>query len=269
MLSLSRWEDALKCIDHGKQLESEKEDSKQAMWQGLEQKAKKGLTVSAEKEERVRRVKLGKEALQQAIRVSRRLRIAGFLLISVVIQARGILQVHTAAPPDNPNPAGFDQDYIPEVPLTPPEGVTWSPPPLAAPLVFPAFFLYPTAQNSDLITRFHEDSTFYDQLEAMFPLSTDGQSAYPGVTWADWDKKHEFRSDNLSIYAITRNKKLLKVGRTHTLRQVAEKAASLSTPGQRDGLVMQDGLMSFIVLPTGSGEKEWLERFKADRDGAQ
>jgi hypothetical protein len=66
---LSRWEDALKCIDHGKQLESEKEDSKQAMWQGLEQKAKKGLTVSAEKEERIRRAKLGKEALQQAIRV--------------------------------------------------------------------------------------------------------------------------------------------------------------------------------------------------------
>ncbi|KAI5450397.1 methylenetetrahydrofolate reductase (NAD(P)H) met13 [Naganishia albida] len=251
LLSLSRWEDALKCIDHGKQLESEKEDSKQAMWQGLEQKAKKGLTVTAEKEERIRRVKLGKDALQQAIK------------------ARGILQVHTAAPPDNPNPVAFDEDSIPQVPLTPPEGVTWSPPPVAAPLVFPAFFLYPTAQTSDLITRFHEDSTFYDQLEAMFPLSSDGQAAHPGITWADWDKAHEFRSDNLSIYAITRNKKLLKIGRNHTLRQVAEKAASLSAPGQRDGLVMQDGLMSFIVLPTGAGEKEWLERFKADRDGSQ
>lgn len=80
LLSLSRWEDALKCIDHGKQLESEKEDSKQAMWQGLEQKAKKGLTASAEKEERIRRAKLGKEALQQAIRVCRMWGNAGSLL---------------------------------------------------------------------------------------------------------------------------------------------------------------------------------------------
>lgn len=80
LLSLSRWEDALKCIDHGKQLESEKEDSKQAMWQGLEQKAKKGMTVTAEKEERIRRVKLGKDALQQAIKVSEVLRISSFLL---------------------------------------------------------------------------------------------------------------------------------------------------------------------------------------------
>jgi hypothetical protein len=152
--------------------------------------------------------------------------------------------------------------------LTPPEGVTWSPPSVATPLVFPAFFLYPTVQNSDLITQFHEDSTFYDQLEAMFPVSEDGQAAHEGVTWADWDKNHQFRSDNLNIYAITNGKKLLKVGRTHTLRQVAEKAASLSTPAQRDGLFMQDGLMSFIVLPKGQAEQEWLERFKADRDGS-
>jgi tetratricopeptide (TPR) repeat protein len=70
LLSLSRYEDALTCIDHGRKLESEQEDSKQAMWQGLQDKAKKGLQAITEKEERLRRDKLGKEALQQAIRVS-------------------------------------------------------------------------------------------------------------------------------------------------------------------------------------------------------
>jgi hypothetical protein len=102
----------------------------------------------------------------------------------------------------------------------------------------------------------------------MFPLSSDGQAAHQGVTWAEWDRKHEFRCDNLTIYATTKAKKLLKVGRTHTLRQVAQKAASLSAPGQPDGLFMQDGLMSFIVLPSGEGEKEWLDRFKADREAS-
>ncbi|KAJ9126432.1 hypothetical protein QFC24_002175 [Naganishia onofrii] len=250
LLDLGRWDDALKCIAFGRQLASEKESSKQAMWDGLEQKAKSGLQKVTEKEERLRRDKLSRVALQQAIR------------------ARGILQVSTNSPPDNPNPAGFDPEYIPEVPLTTPEGVTWTAPEVATPLVFPAFFLYPTAQNSDLITQFHEDSTFYDQLEAMFPLSSDGQAAHQGVTWAEWDRKHEFRCDNLTIYATTKAKKLLKVGRTHTLRQVAQKAASLSAPGQPDGLFMQDGLMSFIVLPSGEGEKEWLDRFKADREAS-
>lgn len=70
LLSLSRYEDALTCIDHGRKLESEQEDSKQATWQGLQDKAKKGLQAITEREERLRRDKLGKEALQQAIRVS-------------------------------------------------------------------------------------------------------------------------------------------------------------------------------------------------------
>lgn len=70
LLDLGRWDDALKCIAFGRQLESEKESSKQAMWDGLEQKAKNGLRKTAEKEERVRRDKLSRAALQQAIRVS-------------------------------------------------------------------------------------------------------------------------------------------------------------------------------------------------------
>lgn len=123
--------------------------------------------------------------------------------------------------------------------------------------------MYPAHKTSDLITRFHEDTTFYDQLEVMFPLDAAGQH---GGEWADWDRAHEYYCDNLVVYAETRCKKLLKVGRGLTLRDVMAKAAALPNVGEyKDGLVMSDGLLSFVVLPKGSTEKAWVEEYKKSR----
>jgi small subunit ribosomal protein S7e len=35
----------------------------------------------------------------------------------------------------------------------------------------------------------------------------------------------------------------------------------------KDGIVLKDGLLSFIVLPKGEEEKKWIEEFKRQRDG--
>lgn len=250
LLALSRWGDAIDCIARGKALASEATEEKQKMWTDLEIKAKKGLTNIEEKTERERRDKVGKEALRRAI------------------VSRGIIQVNSPSPPDNPNPAAFDDSEINSIPLVQPaeKAVQWYPPPLEHPIVYPAFLLYPSHSTSDLITRFHEDTTFYDQLECMFPV--DG-SASSGAAWAEWDESHQYYCDNLVVYAETRCKKLLKIGRGLTLRDVFLKAAALPPAGnQKDGLVMQDGLLSFVVLPKGTNEQAWIDKFKKARDSA-
>jgi hypothetical protein len=201
---------------------------------------------------RERRSKVGKEALRRAI------------------LHRGIIQTNTPSPPDNPHPAHFDPTGIPEDPPLyqpgdPREANKWYPPTVDHAVVFPAFLLYPAASTSDLITRFHEDATFGDQLEAMFPTSPQATD----VPWADWDSEHEYFCDNLVIYAETSTRKLLKVGKNLTMHDVFSKAAALSEgPEHKDGLVMRDGLLSFFVLPKGAKEKQWVERYKASRDSA-
>ncbi len=138
----------------------------------------------------------------------------------------------------------------------------WYPPAPDHPLIFPTFLLYPAASTSDIITKFHELATFGDQLEAMFPINP--SSAGPG--WAEWDQGREYYVENLMVYAETHGKRLLKVGKTLTLRDVIDKAAALPSDGDaKDGIVMRDGLMSFFVLPKGPKETAWVERYKQTR----
>lgn len=34
----------------------------------------------------------------------------------------------------------------------------------------------------------------------------------------------------------------------------------------KDGVVLKDGLLSFVVLPKGEEEKKWIDEFKQKRD---
>jgi len=70
LLALSRWNDAIDCINRGKALPSEAAEDKQKTWEGLELKARKGLTGIEERTERERRDRVGKEALRRALQVS-------------------------------------------------------------------------------------------------------------------------------------------------------------------------------------------------------
>jgi hypothetical protein len=70
LLALSRWTDALDCIQRGKSLPAESAADKQELWNNLEIRAHAGLQKEAEKAERERRSKVGKEALRRAILVS-------------------------------------------------------------------------------------------------------------------------------------------------------------------------------------------------------
>ena len=52
------------------------------------------------------------------------------------------------------------------------------------------------------------------------------------------------------------------------MREVLAKAfRPASKDVVKDGVVLKDGLLSFIVLPRGDEEKAWIEKFKKERDG--
>jgi hypothetical protein len=117
---------------------------------------------------------------------------------------------------------------------------------------------------SDLITHFHEDTSFSDQLAAIFP--TDSTPSPDGPSWADWDTKHDYYVQNLVVYAETQAKRLLKVGQGLTLREVVMKAYKAPRDGEsKDGVVLKDGLLGFVVLVKGAEERAWIEDFKKKR----
>lgn len=118
-------------------------------------------------------------------------------------------------------------------------------------LIIPAFFLYPQYAQSDLISHFSEDTSFGDQLSTMFP---------PEAPAPEWDRKGEYLAGGLVIYAITKKKRLLKVGRKMTLRDVC--VAAKGKDGEVDGLEVKDGCLSFVTLPKGTPEQEWVTEFK-------
>lgn len=95
-----------------------------------------------------------------------------------------------------------------------------------------------------------EDTTFGAHIERMFP---------PQAPPADWDVKREYIVGNLAVYAITKKKRLLKIGKKMTLRDVLR--AAKGKDGE-DGLEVKDGCLSFIILPKGSVEQKWVEDFK-------
>ncbi|KAL5508112.1 CNS1 [Sanghuangporus vaninii] len=122
-------------------------------------------------------------------------------------------------------------------------------------LILPSFFLYPQYAESDIVPNFHEDTTFGDQLSNMFP---------PNVPAPDWDLKHEYVYGKLNVYAITRTKRLLKIGMKMTLRDLLNVAKAKD--GSPDGLEVREGYLSFVVLPKGEVEQRWVDEFKKSRD---
>ncbi|KAF8665574.1 hypothetical protein AX16_000032 [Volvariella volvacea WC 439] len=145
------------------------------------------------------------------------------------------------------NPNGSRNPYAPE----------WDPEdPTEGTLLIPVFFLYPQYATSDIIPNFVEDTTFSAHLENMFP---------PNSPPPDWDVENEYVNGSLVIYAMTHRKRLLKVGKKMTLRDVC-KAAKEKKGEPRDGLPLKDGCLTFVVLPRGDVELRWVEEYKASRD---
>jgi hypothetical protein len=174
-----------------------------------------------------------------------------------------LIILDTPKPPDNPHPPSFDPASLsPEPPLFPPsESSSYIVPAETTSIIFPVFLLYPTHAQSDLITHFHEDSTFSDQLDAMFPAS----SGTASPLWAQWDEKREYWVNNLVIYVETRGRRLLKVGKELTLKEAIAKAVKSTEGEEKDGVILRDGLMSFVVLLKGEAEKKWIDDFKRKR----
>lgn len=125
-------------------------------------------------------------------------------------------------------------------------------------LIIPVFFLYPQHAISDVIPNFVEDTSFAAHLSTMFP---------PDAPAPEWDKKGEYVNGQLVVYAMTSRRRLLKVGKNMNLRDVCK--ASRGKEGEpRDGLELKDGCLTFVVVPKGQVEEEWVKDFKRnDRDG--
>lgn len=77
--------------------------------------------------------------------------------------------------------------------------------------------------------------------------------------------KRQYTDGNLVIYAMTHRKRLLKVGKKMTLRDVCIAAKGRDNQ-PRDGLEVKDGCLTFIVLPKGDVETKWVDEYKKTRD---
>lgn len=99
----------------------------------------------------------------------------------------------------------------------------------------------------------------------MFPSSPE---VYDG--WAEWDTQKEYHTDNLVVYVETRHRRLLKCGKELPLVDVLAKAVKMDDKVKiLDGVVLRDGLLSFVVLVKGKQEKAWIDDFKRKRDEAK
>jgi hypothetical protein len=122
-------------------------------------------------------------------------------------------------------------------------------------LIIPVFFLYPQHATSDVIPEFVEDTPFSAHIAAMFP---------PQAPPPDWDSKGEYTDGRLVIYAMSHRKRLLKVGKKMSLRDVCN-AAKGKEGEPIDGLEVKDGCLTFAILPTGDVETKWVEEYKKTR----
>jgi len=118
-------------------------------------------------------------------------------------------------------------------------------------LIFPVHFLYPQHATSDSVPQFHEDASFGDCLATMFP---------PNAGAPTWDKAGEYVTNRLAIYAATSKKRLLKIGKKMTLRDVILEAGKGG-----DGLELQGRCLAFIVVPRGDVETNWIAEFKRNK----
>ncbi len=242
LIALEKFAEARDAIDRGKGLWSE--GANQKVWEGLETQLAAGEKRVFERDESKRR-----KAITDGAR-------------KLAITTRGVVVVNTPEPPDNPHPLDFDPSALSPAPLTPEGAEAWVAPTAATPLIYPVFLLYPQHNQSDLITHFHEDTSFDEQLAPIFPATPSSGSP----EWSPWDDKHEYYTNNLVVYVETAQRRLLKVGKEITLREVLAKGVKTTEKG-RDGVVLRDGLLSFVVLVKGREEREWIENFKRVRDG--
>ena len=92
----------------------------------------------------------------------------------------------------------------------------------------------------------------------------------PDAPKPSWDVGDEYIYESLVVYAVTKNKRLLKIGKKMTLRDVMNSAKiNPGGSGITDGLELRDGCMSLVVLPRGTVEKTWVEEYKSNRDRGQ
>jgi len=148
-----------------------------------------------------------------------------------------------------PNP---DDSSNPYAPRFDPEDAT------GGTLIIPVFFLYPEHATSDVVPAFVEDTEFGAVLATMFP---------PVAPRPSWDADRRYVLGSLVVYAMTRRKRLLKVGRKMTLRDVCRAAGGTGGGGTNveDGLEVKDGCLSFVVVPRGEAEQKWVEEYKSTR----
>ncbi|KAK0498450.1 40S ribosomal protein S7 [Armillaria luteobubalina] len=138
-----------------------------------------------------------------------------------------------------PKPDGSQNPYAPHFDPEDPTGRA---------LIIPVFFLYPQYATSDVVPEFVEDTPFAEHLKAMFPP----QAAPP-----EWDTKGEYVDGQIVIYVMTCRKRLLKVGKKMSLKDVCT-AAKAKEGEPIDGLELKDGCLTFVLLPKGDVEKRWM-----------
>ena len=237
LLALERVDEALDCCDRCLAC-----DGKNKGVQDVKARVEKAKAEKEQKErkrlERIQKEKESERRLKLAFRVGQALH-SNALSPNRVSKERHLKVL--------PNPSGSAN---PMYPMFDPEDAT------GKALIFPVFFLYPQYATSDIISQFIEDTPFVAHISAMFP---------PQVPSPEWDVKREYISGELVVYAITYRKRLLKVGKKMTLRDVfiASKAKEGDPP---DGLELKDGCLTFVVLPKGDVERKWVEECKRQRD---
>ena len=187
-----------------------------------------------EKQERLRVVEEKERRLQAAFKVRDTFN-PRFRVTHTWRQERNLVIV--------PHPKGTPEvDYEPDFDEEDPNHGT---------LIFPVHFLYPQHATSDTIPDFNEDASFGEYLTLMFP---------PNAAPPDWDDAGEYVSGRLSIYAATSKRRLLKIGKKMTLRDVIRE-----TGKDGDGLELQGGCLAFIVVPRGEVETDWIAEFKKNK----
>ncbi|KAH9943373.1 uncharacterized protein BXZ73DRAFT_40425 [Epithele typhae] len=196
--------------------------------QGICEKARK-LKEEKDRKEWERQERLKQEQLKQ-----QRLRVA--------FQQRNII---IKPVPDNVSRSPYEPHFDPEDKTN-------------NTMIFPVLFMYPQYATTDMISHYQEDAPFVAHIGAMFP---------PNAPMPEWDKKGEYVNGNLVVFGWTKRKRLLKIGKKMTLRDVCQ-AAKAKDGDLRDGLEMTDGTLTFVVLPKGPEEQKWVEDFKKTRESS-
>ncbi|KAL7415698.1 hypothetical protein BDY24DRAFT_381927 [Mrakia frigida] len=189
------------------------------------------------------------------------------------LRFRGIIIKKSSSPPDNPHPLHFDPETRPEnsldsiVPLWPLElSSLWLPPPPQTPLILPTFLLYPSHQTSDLLSHLPSTTPLLQALSPLFP---------PLSPPPEWDSKGEFTIKNIAVYVETSQGRLLKIPvgpkKGFTMEDVfqAGRKDAAENGGERDGVVVRDGVVSLVVVTKGEGEEKWVGEMKRRREGRQ